>query len=253
MDADTRLRQTWENVWRTDDVEAEHRDAIASDASPNTMIFRPYVDRMLGLYDRPTLLEAGCGLGQWLYYALEKSDGRVIGLDLTEETLKRVRASKTLEGFEDRVDFVVGDMRRMPIPNESVDLIFSFGVIEHVLPHDSQKTVGEFFRVLKPGGRLLLATPNLWSAHTITRPILQMLGKWRVGFERSISPSVLSRYCRRAGLEIEESGVMETGSLFGDGLSSIVPGLRSLSRTIERRQRRFGFMAYTIAKKGLPT
>ena len=48
MDADTRLRQTWENVWRTDDVEAEHRDAIASDASPNTMIFRPYVDRMLG-------------------------------------------------------------------------------------------------------------------------------------------------------------------------------------------------------------
>lgn len=250
MDTDTKLRETWENVWRTDDVEAEHRDAIAVDASHNTLIFRPHVDRMLAKYDRPTLLEAGCGLGQWLYYALERGDGRAIGLDLTAETLERVRASRTLEPHADRVQLVVGDMRRMPLADACVDIVFSFGVIEHVLAEDSQTTVREFFRVLKPGGRLLLATPNVWCAHTVTRPLLQLVGKWRVGFERSISARELARYCRVAGFEIEEFGVMETGMLFGSALTSIVPPLEALSRKIERAQRRFGFMAYTVARKG---
>ncbi|MBD5606753.1 MAG: class I SAM-dependent methyltransferase [Candidatus Eremiobacteraeota bacterium] len=249
MDADIRLTQTWENVWRTDDVEAEHRDVVAVEASANTLIFRPYVDRMLARYERPTLLEAGCGLGQWLYYALERSDGNVVGLDLTSETLARVRSSKTLDRHRHRLDLVVGDMRRMPLADASFDLIFSFGVIEHVLSADSQKTVREFFRVLRPGGRLLLATPNLWSVHTLTRPISQMLGTWRVGFERSISPRKLASYCRHAGFEIEECGVMDTGQLFGSAMTSLLPALRGLSRSIERRQHRFGFMAYTVAVK----
>jgi SAM-dependent methyltransferase len=246
---DVRLAQTWENVWRTDDIEAAHLDAVAQHASANTQIFRPYVDRMLQANPDPTLLEAGSGLGQWLYYVLERSGGKVIGLDLAAKTQERVRHSQTLalHDANGRLSLITGDMRAMPLADASVDLIFSFGVIEHVVSRDSQKTVDEFKRVLKPGGRLLLATPNLWSMHTLTRPVLQLLRKWTVGFERSISPARLATYCVNAGLRVEERGVMESGCLFGAGLSSVFPVLEGLSRRIERFQKTFGFMAYVVA------
>ncbi|MBD5635935.1 MAG: class I SAM-dependent methyltransferase, partial [Candidatus Eremiobacteraeota bacterium] len=211
--ADTKLKQTWENVWRADDIEAKHLDALSAHPSPNTKLFRPHVERMLALHRDGTLLEAGCGLGQWLFFALERGTKHAIGLDLTADTLRRLRKSETLRSYfdEGRIELLEGDMRAIPLAAESVDLIFSFGVIEHVVSRDSQKTVDEFFRVLRPGGRILLATPNVWSMHSVTRPILQALRKWRVGFERSISPAGLANYCRRSGLQIEESGVLESG------------------------------------------
>jgi hypothetical protein len=48
---------------------------------------------------------------------------------------------------------------------------------------------------------------------------------------------------------VEESGVMESGFLFGAGLTSVFEPLRRLSLAIERRQRHFGFMAYAVGIK----
>ncbi len=249
--ANRSLVQTWEAVWRTDDVDAAHRDVLTDAASSNTMMFRPYVERALQHYDRPAVLEAGCGLGQWLHYALSRTGGTAIGLDLAEGTLERISKSIALASAvaSGRLVVLPGDMRAIPLADRSVDLVFSFGVIEHVRDRDSAVSVREFARVMRPGARLLLSTPNLWCAHTLTRPLARLAGRWKVGFERSISPRRLAHYCRLAGLVVEERGVMESGMLFGETLARAVPALESVSRKVERRQPTLGFMSYVLARK----
>lgn len=56
--------------------------------------------------------------------------------------------------------FVEADATRLPIRNHSVDFIFNSEMIEHLLPSQSEAMLAEFARVLKPGGQVLLTTPN---------------------------------------------------------------------------------------------
>lgn len=245
------LRKSWEGHWRATDIDVAHDDVVSSSPSSNTDIYRPFVKKWLSAYEAPRVLESGCGPGQWLYFVAMESKGTAVGLDLAADTLERVAASHTLAPFikSGRIELAQGDIRNVPLPSNTFDLIFSFGVIEHVKTADSQLAVNEFFRLLKPGGRALITTPNVWSMHTITRPLSQAFGSWTVGFERSISPRGLCRYAENAGLHVDEYGVLTTGQLFGSALSSRVPGLVSLSRRIESRQKRLGFLSFCIAKK----
>lgn len=246
-----KLRKSWEGHWKATDIEVAHEDVVSGSPSSNTEIYRPFVRKWLSEYEAPRVLESGCGPGQWLYFVAMESKGTAVGLDLAADTLARVAASHTLDPFikSGRIELAQGDIRNVPLPSNSFDLIFSFGVIEHVKSADSQLAVNEFFRLLKPGGRALITTPNVWSMHTLTRPLSQAFGSWTVGFERSISPRGLCRYAERAGLHIDEYGVLMTGQLFGGALSSRARGLVSLSRRIESRQKGLGFLSFCVARK----
>ncbi len=209
------------------------------------------IDRVLANYAAPVVLESGCGAGQWLFYVVERTQGTAIGLDIARQSLDRVAAAPLLKPHLEngRVRLIEGDMRQTPLPDASVDVILSFGVIEHVLSPDSQRAVNEFARMLKPGGRALITTPNPYSMHTVTRPILKALGKWKVGFERSISPRSLCSYAESAGLRVESYGVLDSGYLFGAALADRLRFLKLLGHIIERRQKTFGFLAFCVACK----
>lgn len=70
--------------------------------------------------------------------------------DSIVNTLKRRRSNVE--------NFIFGDMTKSDLPDESYDLVVSVEVIEHV--EEDEKLVSEICRVLKPGGRFLLTTPN---------------------------------------------------------------------------------------------
>lgn len=246
------LREVWDSNWKALDVDAALRDVLkGDDASPNTLAYRPAIDRVLAHYDAPVVLESGCGMGQWLYYVAKKTNGTAIGLDLAASTLGRIAAAPLMQPYlqDGRVRLLEGDMRRTPLPSGSVDVIFSFGVIEHVVSEDSQKAVNEFARLLRPGGRTLITTPNPFSMHTITRPILKLARKWTVGFERSIAPRGLRSYAMKAGLVVESYGVLDSGYLFGAVLADRITQMKRLGHAIERRQRLFGFLSYCVGRK----
>jgi len=242
------LDQIWRDVW--DATAIDDLEVSEGCADPWTQIHKPIVDRWLAELPLGAICEMGCGLGQWTrYYARLGRDA--VGVDLVSDAVEKATKRAATLGLA-RARYVVADARKMPFEDRSFSGVSSFGVVEHFWDADTQRLIDETHRILIPGGRLLLTTPNVWSMHTLTRPVLQALGKWNLGLERSFSPNRLASYCTRAGFAISEKGVLVSGTLFGAVLTGRIPGLDALSRWIERRQSLFGFVSYVIAERPQP-
>jgi SAM-dependent methyltransferase len=108
------------------------------------------------------VLDLGCGSGRDAYLAskLVGAEGRVIGVDMTDEQLDVARRHESAQmkrfGFvEPNVDFRQGyieDLAAAGVEDESVDVVISNCVIN--LSPDKERVFSEIFRVLKPGGEL---------------------------------------------------------------------------------------------------
>ena len=81
--------------------------------------------------------------------------GRVIGLDILEEMCERGRAHATEAGVNGWTEFRRGEMEDIPLPDGSVDVVISNGVMN--LSARKSRALAEIFRVLRPGGRVSLA------------------------------------------------------------------------------------------------
>ncbi len=97
------------------------------------------------------VLEAGCGEG---YGAdlIARVARRVIGLDYDDAAVAHVRARYP------RVEAVQGNLAELPLPDAAVDVVVNFQVIEHLW--DQGQFIAECARVLRPGGLLMISTPN---------------------------------------------------------------------------------------------
>jgi len=103
-----------------------------------------------------TVLDLGSGAGLDLILAAKRVGpaGRVIGLDMTPEMIATCRRNLAAAGIAN-AEVVPGEMEHMPLPDASVDWIISNCVIN--LSPDKEKVFAEAFRVLRPGGRVLIA------------------------------------------------------------------------------------------------
>ncbi len=106
------------------------------------------------------VLEIGCGLGtDLLQFARGGAD--VTGIDLTPNSIELVQKRFRMESLQ--VDARVADAENLPFANDSFDLIYSFGVLHHT--PNTQKAIDEVYRVLKPGGRIIIMLYNKTSLH----------------------------------------------------------------------------------------
>jgi SAM-dependent methyltransferase len=110
------------------------------------------------------VLDVGCGRGLLLIGAAKRlSSGKAVGIDLWQaEDLSGNRPEATLEnakieGVADRVEVRTADMRDIPFPDQSFDVILSCAAIHNLYAAADRATaLGEIARVLKPGGRVLI-------------------------------------------------------------------------------------------------
>jgi SAM-dependent methyltransferase len=142
-----------------------------------------------------------------------RQGARAYGVDISPPIVVQARAAFNAETLGQPLRDSVGDVRNLPFRTASFDAIYSMGTIEHF--DETERAVEEIARVLKPGGRAIIGVPNRHDP--FLRPlfvtVLQAIGLYGYGYEKSYSRRALKKMLEAAGLNV----VAETAILFIPG------------------------------------
>ena len=110
------------------------------------------------------LLDIGCNWGRWSVAASQKGY-RAIGMDPDLGAIFAAR--RVAKSLSVSPNFVVGDARALPFSNDAFDVVFSFGVLQHLSKPDVRQALAEVSRVMTPGGKSLIQMPNAFGVRSL--------------------------------------------------------------------------------------
>jgi ubiquinone/menaquinone biosynthesis C-methylase UbiE/uncharacterized protein YbaR (Trm112 family) len=183
-------------------------------AATNGILYKPLLGN-LASYPIPSvpletgngkiLVDLGCSWGRWSIAAARKGY-KVIGIDPSLGAILAARRISKQLGCE--ADFIVADARFLPLRNKSVDVAFSYSVLQHFSKADVRSTLAELRRALVPGGCSVIQMANAFG-------IRSMQNQLRRGFQEPADFNV--RYWRPPVLQSTFSDLLGDTEMSVDG------------------------------------
>jgi len=192
-DADDRAERKWSKLANCNPIAA----ATASSSEDDFVKYPHWIRRHI---EGCTLLDAGCGYGRVAIPLLLENPNRLcLGVDASPVMLTKFRALAEKHGVQRRATLYCGNLTNLPIKNASFDCVFSCGVLLHLPYAETEAVLDELFRVLKPGGRIILASsfPNLLNLEGLQNAAYQRLYSARNGPVRPYTRSAVRGLFRR--------------------------------------------------------
>ena len=157
------------------------REAFGEDIGQSSWLTADEQDRFnasLNLAPSKTLLDVACGSGGPALRIAEKTGCTVVGVDIHQQAISTANSLAEQQGMKDKARFQVVDANTdLPFSGASFDAITCIDAINH-LP-DRPRVLGDWRRVLKPGGRMLFTDPI-----TVTGPLTaaEIAARSSIGF-----------------------------------------------------------------------
>lgn len=156
--------------------------------------------------ERGRALDLGCGTGNYTIEPYKKGFD-VIGVDLSQEMLKiaKVKIPNVL--------FIRADAYNLPFKKEVFDLVLSVTMFEFI--HEPEKVLNEIYRVLKPGGEVVIGTMNGRSLWFIFKRLKSIFVETAYRYARFYTPKELETLLTNAGFDnVESMGIIFFPSFF---------------------------------------
>jgi tocopherol O-methyltransferase len=127
------------------------------------------------------VLDAGCGKGGSAFWLAHHKQAKVIGISPVKTQIEEARSYCQQKGLSTEVSFMVGDYCQVPLPEASFDVIWACESLCHA--QQKAKFYQEAYRLLRPGGRLIIAeyvrqSRNLTNAQESL--LLDWLNRWAI-------------------------------------------------------------------------
>lgn len=142
------------------------------------------------------ILEIGAGSGA-TSIKLAESGGNVTCLDYSKISASLIR--KNAQVVDTQVSIIVADAHAIPIEDESYDICFHQGFLEHF--REVTPLLKEQHRILKPGGYILIDVPQRFNFYTLRKRLLIATGKWFAGWETEYTLGLLKKVLRNHNFE----------------------------------------------------
>ncbi|HUI30934.1 MAG TPA: methyltransferase domain-containing protein [Candidatus Acidoferrales bacterium] len=178
----------WENFWSE---KKEVREVYSNDDRVLRNVLK--VADLRG----KRVLEIGAGTGRDSFGMVEHG-ASVFMLDYSKNSLSIINSIAAQEKID--VSSIGGNAFSLPFPDDSFDLVFHQGLLEHFRENDAKNLLKENVRVVKSGGLLLVDVPQRYHVYTAMKHILIALDKWFAGWEREFSIPELDRLLRSLGV-----------------------------------------------------
>jgi ubiquinone/menaquinone biosynthesis C-methylase UbiE len=153
------------------------------------------------------VLEVGGGSGRDSI-RIKTLGGDVYVLDYAESSLKTIKEQIVEEDIN--LKLIKGDAFKLPFKDNSFDIVFHQGLIEHFL--NPEIILRENVRVLKSGGLILVDAPQRYHLYTLLKHILIFFNKWFAGWETEYSIKELENM-------LKNEGVKKIISVYGDWMN----------------------------------
>ncbi len=117
---------------------------------------RPFVLELCEPISDLKVFDIGCGEGYVSRQLVQRGATAVVAMDISEKMIEAAKANA-----DERITYLVGDARRMAeFENDSFDLVLAMFLFNYLNVEESAATIKEIYRLLKPGGKFVMAVPH---------------------------------------------------------------------------------------------
>jgi ubiquinone/menaquinone biosynthesis C-methylase UbiE len=127
-----------------------------------------------------TMLDVGTGRAEMIALAAEQGARLAIGLEYSPDAVTLARRTLAARGVESTAHVMLGDARRLPLADGSLDLVTMLDVVEHLAAPELDECLREVARCLRPTGRLMVHTFPTSTIYNVTYRLQRNLLPWRL-------------------------------------------------------------------------